>query len=88
LAVAEHDLGTIETNSFDAETNLAVVRFGEREFVELKNFGAARFVEADAFYCCGIRHAAPEISYYLLLDGFGGRKMQDVDGVGLALSDY
>ena len=55
LAVAEHHLGTVEAESFDAETNFSVGGFGERELVELKDFWAACFVEANELY--GIGHA-------------------------------
>jgi hypothetical protein len=53
LAVAEHDLGAVETDSFDPEADLALGWFGKREFVELEDFGATNFVAADDLYCGG-----------------------------------
>jgi hypothetical protein len=53
LAVAEHDLGTIEAESFDAETNLTMDWFGKREIIELEDFGAPGFVEANDFHGVG-----------------------------------
>ncbi len=71
LAVAKHDLGAIEAKSFDAEANLSMARCGEGEFIELKDFGAACFVEADEFY--GIGHAGSwDFIYCFPLDGLGG----------------
>jgi hypothetical protein len=48
--VAEHDLGPVEADRFDAEADLAVGWFGKGEVVELQDFGTAYFVEADDLY--------------------------------------
>ena len=55
--VAEHDLGAVEADRFDAKADLAMGWFGKREFVELEDFGAANFVEADDRYGGGHAHS-------------------------------
>jgi hypothetical protein len=53
LAVAEHYLGAIEAESFDAETDFSIVWFGEREFIELEDIGVAGLVETNDLYGVG-----------------------------------
>ena len=47
---AKMQLGAIETDGLYAKTNLALTRFGEREFVKLKNFGGTGLMKAN--YLC------------------------------------
>jgi hypothetical protein len=47
VAFAEHDLGAVEPDGFDAETDLACGWLGEGKLVELKDFGGTGFVEAN-----------------------------------------
>jgi hypothetical protein len=51
LVFAEHDLGAIEPDGFDAEANLIWCGLGERKLVELEDFGGAGFMEA--YDLCG-----------------------------------
>jgi hypothetical protein len=55
LAVAEHDLGAIESESFDAETDLACTRLRKWEFIKLEDFGGSGLMEANDLY--GVGHA-------------------------------
>ena len=49
LAVTKHDLGAVQSESFDAETNLARARLREREFVKLKDFGGPSLMKPTIF---------------------------------------
>ncbi len=49
LAVAEHDLGAVEAESLDAETNLAVGGLGNGAIFELKNLCGAGLVKRTIF---------------------------------------
>jgi hypothetical protein len=66
LIQAEHALGAIDPESFDAEANLALGRFWKRDFIELEDFWAARFVETNDLDCVG--HADSWIFAYACLD--------------------
>ena len=47
-------LGAVEADGLDAEANLAGCGLGQREFVELQNFGAAEGVEANNLCGCWV----------------------------------
>lgn len=52
LVFAEHDLGAVESDGFDAEANLTCCGLRERKLIELKDVGGADFVEA--YDLCGL----------------------------------
>jgi hypothetical protein len=62
LPVAKHDLGAVESDSFDAETNLAWAGLRKREFIKLKDFGASGVVGADDFTVLDMRTPELQIS--------------------------
>jgi hypothetical protein len=66
LAVTKHDLGAVQSESFDAETNLARARLREREFVKLKDFGGPSLMEANDLY--GVGHVYPQLQIFHLDD--------------------
>ena len=51
LVLAEHDLGAIEPDCFDAEANLICCGLGKGKLVELEDFGGAELMEA--YDLCG-----------------------------------
>jgi hypothetical protein len=57
LPVVKHDLGAVESEGFDAESNLAWAGLRKREFIKLKNFGGSGLVGTGDFH--GIGHANP-----------------------------
>jgi hypothetical protein len=60
LAVAEHDLGTVESESFNAETDFARTGLGKWKLIELEDFSGTGLVEANDLY--GVGHACPLIT--------------------------
>ena len=57
LAVAEHDLGAVESESFDAQTDFARTGLRKWEFIKLEDFGGAGLMEANDLY--GVGHGIP-----------------------------
>jgi hypothetical protein len=55
LAVAEHDLGTVEPESFHAETDFARTGLRKWKLIELEDFSGTGLVEAHDLY--GVGHA-------------------------------
>jgi hypothetical protein len=55
LAIAEHNLGAVESESFDPETDFPWARFRHWQFIKLEHFGGPGLVEANNLY--GTRHA-------------------------------
>jgi hypothetical protein len=64
LAVAKHDLGAVESESFNAETDLAWAGLRKWEFIKLKDFGGSGLVETDDLY--GVGHAYPSTKDFSL----------------------
>jgi hypothetical protein len=60
LAVAEHDLGTVESESFNPETDFARAGFRKWKLVKLEDFSGTGLVEANDHY--GVGHAYPWIT--------------------------
>jgi hypothetical protein len=60
LAVAKHDLGAVQPESFDAETDLVWARLGKREFIKLEDFSRSCLMEANDLY--GVGHIYPSTS--------------------------
>jgi hypothetical protein len=60
LAIAEHDLGTVESESFHAETDFARTGLRKWKLIELQDFSGAGLVEANDLY--GVGHAYPSIT--------------------------
>jgi hypothetical protein len=59
-AVAEHDLGTVEPESFHAETDFARAGLRKWKLIELEDFSGTRLVEANDLY--GVGHTYPWIT--------------------------
>jgi hypothetical protein len=57
LAVAEHDLSTVESESFNAETDFAWARLRKWKLIELEDFSGTGLVEANDLY--GVGHGYP-----------------------------
>jgi hypothetical protein len=57
LAVAEHDLGTVEAESFNAETDFARTGLRKWKLIKLEDFSGTGLVEANDLYSVG--HAYP-----------------------------
>jgi len=55
LSVAEHDLSSVQSKSFNAEQDLAWAGLRKWEFIKLKDFGGSGLVETDDLY--GVRPA-------------------------------
>jgi hypothetical protein len=55
LAIAEHDLGAVESESFDAETDFTWARLRNWQFIKLEDFGGSGLMEANDLY--GVGHA-------------------------------
>jgi hypothetical protein len=55
LAVAEHDLGAVESESFDSQTDFACAGLRKWEFIKLEDFGGSGLMEANDLY--GVGHA-------------------------------
>jgi hypothetical protein len=53
LAVAEHDLSTVESERFHAETDFAWAWLGKRKLIELEDFSGTGLVEANDLYGVG-----------------------------------
>jgi len=56
-AVAEHDLGTVESERFHAETDFARAGLRKWKLIELEDFSGTSLVEANDLY--GVGHAFP-----------------------------
>jgi hypothetical protein len=59
-AVAEHDLGTVESKRFHAETDFARAGLRKWKLIELEDFSGTRLVEANDLY--GVGHTYPWIT--------------------------
>jgi len=57
LPVAEHDLGAVQSKSFNAEADLACAGLRKWEFIKLKDLGWSGLVKTDDLY--GIGHVYP-----------------------------
>jgi hypothetical protein len=55
LAIAEHDLGPIESDSFDAQTDFPGARLRKRKVIKLEDLGGPGLMEANDLY--GVGHA-------------------------------
>ena len=60
MAVAKHDLGTVESESFNAETDFAWTGLRKWKLIKLEDFRRTGLVEANDLY--GVGHAYPRIT--------------------------